>query len=283
MSEFVRIRVGDSRSYADLDQRLLVQHSRNFVGSFYEAVAANICGAVQWEAGEICSQDGDSLIPDLLRRQDACFVEVKGGNKNSQFKIYEWQIELYRRIHQSMRFPVYRPRIEYAIFVHSLKDITKKLKTPRRLIEALAQNTLFGVVIDLEILLKMRNSIGTLSYGYNGKRGYYPSFVPITTRHLRQLTEFPQNYLMSLGLNPERFSFRKICFGKGVSVNDQQVLPFDVFVCSKRRHQRFGYNGSVDQSLVTGTSQIELFSRESDCLQTMSEDTAWKQGDDVPF
>ena len=119
MIEFVGLKVGNNQTVADLDAQLRVQHTRNVVGSFYEALAAHVFGAQRWMGGEVYVYEADRgkyvegvhpncLVPDLVRAKDATYIEVKGGSRRSQFKIYRWQAELYDDLRASALVPIYK-------------------------------------------------------------------------------------------------------------------------------------------------------------------------------
>lgn len=288
---FVQLKVGNSLSNADLDQQLKVQHTRNVVGSFYEALAAHIFNAERWRGEEIYVSEKDRnkpyegihpnrLIPDLVRRENSTYIEVKGGNKNSQFKVYKWQAELYDELRRRATVPIYRPRVEYAIFMHGLKGMTKKLGTPRRLIGALAENTICCVVLDLDIILRFQSWMGTVEYGDpNGvdSRQYYPQFYPITSKHLRKLQENPRKHLRAMGLKARNFTVERKMVGEGMKVNGSFVEPFMMLTLRRKRRQRKAYTGFVDESWFTRAKQKEFFSREKDVLDQLANEDEWDE------
>lgn len=308
MTEWVRLKVGETVAPTDLDKTLKVQHSRNVVGSFYEALASLMFGAERWEGQEIYAYEEDRdysgpvdpdadppcLIPDLLRRGDSTFIEVKGGNAKSQFKIYRWQAQLYDRIRRHGSYPIYRPRVEYAIFMHSLQRITKRLKTPRRLIEALAGSTLCCVLLDLDLVLGFDRWCGTAEYTGETRRQQYPTFYTMSSRHMNLMMEDPAAVLEELGLPRRRFSITRRTYGEvdyplfqRILVGEQPLTPFPVVSIRHKRHKRPCYTGPVDMSWISHVKQEDLFpgSEPPDMLNDLTGEPdvrGWRE-EEVPF
>lgn len=280
----VNLKVGCNQTSTDLDALLKVQHTRNVVGSFYEALAAHVFGAQRWSGGEVYADEShrgqysadnipNCLIPDLVRRKDATYIEVKGGNRHSQFKVYRWQAELYNSLRRNAQVPVYRPRVEYAIFMHDLQGMTKKYRTARNLIAALTQNTLCCVLLDLDVVLAFERWVGTVEYGdWNSGRQYYPHFYPISSRHVRQLMEHPRQCLTEMGLNTARYSVVEHQAAENLVIDETKAEAFPVLEIQTRRHLRSGYHGPVDESWLTKVRQAEIFSTEPDILGGLADD-----------
>jgi hypothetical protein len=292
MSEYVRLKVGTSHAIANLDHKLNVQHTRNVVGSFYEALSSNLFHAIRWAGGEIYASESDRgvppeqleesscLTPDLVRREGATWIESKGGNSGSQFKIDLAQALLYDRISRRATIPIYRPRVEYAIFMHELRRMTKRYKTPRALIHELAEQTSCAVLLDLSIVLKFEQWIGTVEYGVPGvTRGYYPPFFPISSKHLKLLIEGPRICLREMGLDACRYKVEVKEVGKGLRVNGSTMKPFTLLSIRRIRHPRDNYQGPTDRSWLSGVKQPELFegNKRMDPLEQLADE------DDFPF
>ena len=280
----VKLKVGGSQVTTDLDAPLRVQHTRNVVGSFYEALAAHVLGAERWEGGGVYINEDDRgqcsagnipncLIPDLVRRKDATFIEVKGGSRHSQFKIYRWQAELYNSIRQRSRLPIYRPRVEYVLFMHDLKGMTKKHGTARKLIEALTKNTLCCVILDLDVVLAFDFWVGTVEYGdWHSGRQYYPHFYPISSRHIRMLMDDPRTCLKQMGLNTGRYSVVHRQAAESLIIDETRAEAFPVLEVRGKRHERFGYHGPIDESWLTRMTQTAIFEEaENDILGDLAD------------
>jgi len=305
IAEHVLLKVGDSVAATDMDAKLNVQHTRNVVGSFYEALAAFLFDAVRWRGGEVYAYEKDRgyegpmgdaddppcMSPDLVQRTRASFIEVKGGNAWSQFKIYRWQALLYDNIRCHGTYPIYRPRVEYAIFVHKLQRMTKRLKTPRNLIAGLAQNTECCLLVDLDILLRFHKLVVPVSYGDEHSRKYYPTFYPVTAKHIRRIMSEPSAVLTELELKRNQFSITNYLGGESeaplferVAVGDTALTPFPVVTIRRKRHPRAPYTGAVDPSWLTHVRQETLFPPERDPLDRLAGDINYEQNeDDFPF
>lgn len=274
MNDYVRLKIGESEAQTDLDAPLKVQNTRNVVGSFYEAMAAHLFDAVHWRGGEVYPYEADRgvalnseeppcLIPDLVQRERSTFIEVKGGNPRSQYKIYRWQAELYDAIRRHATRPMYRPRVEYAIFMHNLLRMTKRQKTPRKLISALAQSTECCVLLDLDVVLCFERWCGTAEYLNPESRLGYPAFYTFSPRHLKQLLKEPRRVLQQLELEDcevdgqrigRQFNMRRFTAGVGpngplfhrVMVGDTSLAPFPVLTIRRKRKQRPPYLGPVE-------------------------------------
>jgi hypothetical protein len=295
MVEYVQLKVGNNHTIANIDAQLRVQHTRNVVGSFYEALAAHVFTAVRWTGGEVYVRERDRravfngphppcLVPDLVRRHDATFIESKGGNYHSQFKIYKWQAELYDALRRRAMVPIYRPRVEYAIFMHGLTSMTKSLGTARRLIAELAQNTMCCILVDLDVVLGFDKWVGTVEYGSEDHgRQYYPPFYPISSRYLRVLRNDPRTCLAQMGLEPFRFSVINREMDTGVFVDGTEINGFPIMEIKRKRGRRRGYNGMVDESWLTKISQREIFTRGTDVLGDLASEIDYQVDDDQLF
>jgi len=270
-----------------LDSPLQVQHTRNVVGSFYEALGAFILSAERWTGGDVYAceshrveydgEDPPCLQPDLIRRRDSTFIEVKGGAERSTFKIYRHQAELYAKLRRCARFPIYRPRIEYILFMHRLRGMTRKYKTVRSLLEALAVHTVCAVHLDLDALLRFNGWCGTAEYE-NG-RVHYPCFYTTGPRHMRALLRAPARALEEMGLDVSRFRVRKWIAPSPeaplltrVFVGETPLTPFPVTSIIRPRRRRAGYDGPIDPSWKSLIRQEHLFAPEPDMLDNLAEE-----------
>ena len=305
MNDYVRLKIGESESQTDLDEPLKVQHTRNVVGSFYEALAAHLFDAVRWRGEEVYVYEEDRgadapsdpdapppcLIPDLVQRERSTFIEVKGGNPRSQYKIYRWQAELYDEIRRHATKPMYRPRVEYAIFMHNLLRMTKRQKTPRKLISALARGTECCVLVDLDVVLRFERWCGTAEYGSPEGRSHYPTFYTFSPKHLKLLLKDPRQVLQQLGLEDcevggrhigRQFNLRRSVAGidpkaplfHRVVVGGTQLHPFPVLTIRRKRKLRPPYAGVVEPF-----RQEQLIPPPSDPLSTL----AGEDDEDFPF
>ena len=310
MNDYVRLKIGEREAATDLDAPLKRQNTRNVVGSFYEALAAHLFDAVRWRGEEVYSYEEDRdadltpdpnanppcLIPDLVQRERATFIEVKGGNAWSQYKIYRWQAHVYDDIRRHATLPIYRPRVEYAIFMHNLRRMTKRQKTARRLIEALSGATECCVLMDLDVVLRFERWCGTAEYGSPEGRSHYPTFYTFSARHLRQLLTQPRQVLQQLELEDCEVDGRRIgrqftVTRRTAGVNDRCPLftrtlvgdaplkPFPVLTVRRKRKPRPAYKGPIDKSWISEIRQEFLFTPPPDALDGLANEG----GDGIPF
>ncbi len=309
MNDYVRLSIGESAAQTNLDAPLKVQNTRNVVGSFYEALAAHLFSAVRWQGREVYPNEGDRdadaegpdppcVIPDLVQRERSTFIEVKGGNPRSQYKLFRWQAELYDEIRRRGTQPMYRPRVEYAIFMHNLLRMTKRQKTARKLIAALAQNTECCVLMDLDVVLRFERWCGTAEYLDPEARTGYPTFYTFSPKYLKLLLADPRSVLRELELEDctidgqhikRQFSIHRFTASVGdrgplfpsLSVGDTPIQPFPVLTIRRKRKLRPPYTGPVDMSWRGVAQQEYLIQPPADPLEALA--NGGGDDEDIPF
>lgn len=296
------------------DHRLSVQSAKNVVGAFYESLASHIFDAERWEGGPVYAHEGDidkdseaksryrsggdeplSLSPDLLRRKDCTFIEVKGGNCGSTYKPFTWQAELYDRIRRRATLPIYRPRVEYAFFMHSVLGMVKKCRTVGNLVAALARNTDLCVLMDLDLVLQFSQWCRVASYGDpdDPDSYYYPPFYHLKPKQLRSMLVNPRDCLDELlGAGQVNYDVSQRLVGarseqlnlfEHLEVDGTPLAPFPLLRIRRRgRRRRAPFGGISTSDWREFTHQEPMFEEPQDAWAPTGSD-AWCEGDNPPF
>lgn len=302
MGDELPIKVGRNLCSTDMDGPLTAFHAKNVVGAFYEHLAAYVLGAERWEGGEVYAYEEDRndrnpdpeadpvcLAPDLIRRKNSTFIEVKGANKKSTFKIYRGQARLYDEMRRVATKPIHRPRVEYILFMHELIGMTKQYDTPRELVAALAQHTTLCVHLDLNIVLRFAKWCGTSEYGSVHAPFHYPEFYSFTSRHMKTLYHWPRLSLAELGLPVQRYRVRRWWGGESelplfpLHFVGTPLKPFPIVSIYKIREPRASYEGPITRQMgIPETEDPEPEEDEYEPLPTPDPDHEWDD-EEIPF
>lgn len=316
MSKRIHLKVGNSLNPIHPDHRLNVQSAKNVVGAFYESLASYLFHAERWEGGSIYAWESDmlredepppksryrpegdvptSLTPDLLRPEDCTFIEVKGGNSRSTYKSFTWQAELYDRIRRHATLPIYRPRVEYAFFLHNVLGMTKGCRTVGKLVSALARNTELCVLLDLDLVLKFEEWCGVVSYGdpEDPESYYYAPFYKLKPNQLRGLVRHPRECLdeiagkdqLNYGVTTRMVGAQggQLDMFELLEVDGTPLAPFPLMRIRRRgRSRRAPFEGINAPDWREQAHQEPMFDEPQDAWAP-TEAAAWSEGDPVPF
>ncbi len=209
-------------------------------GRFYESLTAGLYGGFTSDLKFKIDEETykGSTIPDVIDW---------GGNKiweSKGFAIYYSCNIMSRQILGNMHIQLNNPDCEfnYALYRHPIKGMHSTYrKSLDDLIQDLSEQTLFSVVLPLNVILHLSipgNDNGAKAVRhYEGKREY-PNCICLNQAFTKKLFFDAEETIDSIGLSSKDYSFKRY-LSPEMEVNENKVNPFPIVHISSKNHDKW--------------------------------------------
>lgn len=182
------------------------QAAKSVVGSFFECLAAYFLGAEPWSGDSFdVKQVEDAqwggpfdLKPDMFWREQTALVEVKGGRWGYWLHVHSDQLAAYEAVRDRASWPLYRPRVVYALFGYELPKTCKRYRKVGDLLKALVAGVRCGAYLDVQLVSHLAREKGTTP-GYESRLeqqlGAYKPIARITPGDVQSIARDPRAWL----------------------------------------------------------------------------------------
>ena len=186
---------------------------RVLVGAFYEGVDRGFYGGdlndVKFDIEFLNGKRFGGVKLDIIDKENNLEREIKGSHYDKEAKITHEQLT-------GMTFKQYHhPHEEFFVsfYKYNLPGLEKIHRTEENIISGLLKNTLYSIILPLNVILKIReNPKQGVNFGRNHlqKEGtQYESCLCIAPSALQRFLTNPHENLQLLGLDPSRFKIER--------------------------------------------------------------------------
>lgn len=145
--------------------------ARVFIGEFYENLFLSMSGGKKLRE----TNDERIYLPDIIIEEEKKLYDVKGSYKYNYYHLRDCQIQGYDNLLDRDNFKDFK--LFFALFTHSIENITKNYKNKDDLFEDLAKKTESLIILPFEEIKKIHKE---------GKSRYEGNYYDWLTRLRRK-------------------------------------------------------------------------------------------------